>query len=143
MSSFPYLWFVKSCLVIVLFFMQLCPTQVYSRAEMNIWVLVIGISDYQYLNDLQYADDDALAFYQYVKRSLGHRIQPDQMKLLLNQEATFAEIWMSFEWLLRNVKEHDRVYIYFSARGGHEDMTIAKLDYFHAYDCHDSTYHKG
>ena len=123
--------------------MQLCPTQVYSRAEMNIWVLVIGISDYQYLNDLQYADDDALAFYQYVKRSLGHRIQADQMKLLLNQEATFAEIWMSFEWLLRNVKEHDRVYIYFSGHGGHEDMTIAKLGYLHAYDSHDATYNNG
>jgi Caspase domain len=134
---------MKPSAIIILLLTLLCSIQAYSKAEHKIWVLVIGISDYQYINDLRYADDDALAFYQYAKRSLGHRAKPDQMRLLINEEATFSSIRMSFEWLIRNVKEEDWVYIYFSGHGGHEDITISKLGYLHAYDSYDATYGNG
>jgi len=109
----------------------------------KIWILTVGISDYQYLNDLNFADDDAKAFLAYAKESLGERFVHDQVRILLNDEATASSIRVGLEWILRNSKARDRVYFYFSGHGGYEDLTNSKLGYLHAHDSFDATYANG
>ncbi len=114
--------------------------------EKKLWVLIIGISDYQYFNSLQYADDDALSFYKFLKTNYGDKIDDSDegnARILLNQEATGASITSAFSWLVRNAKSGDDVIIYFSGHGAQEEITSFKLGYLVGHDCFDQSYSNG
>ena len=88
----------------------------YSQQK-NLWVLIIGISEYEHFNSLQYADDDALSFYRFLKTNYGEKIDDSDdgnTKIILNEEATGAAITSAFSWLVRNAKAGDEAIIYFS-----------------------------
>ncbi len=58
------------------------------------WGVVVGISKYKNIQGLNYADRDAQVFYDYlVKTDGGPKIDPSQVKLLLNENALSAEIY--------------------------------------------------
>lgn len=110
------------------------------------WVLIIGISDYQYFNSLQYADDDALSFYKFLKTNYGEGIDDSEegnVRILLNENATGASITSAFSWLVRNAKAGDDVIIYFSGHGAQEEITSFKLGYLVGHDCFDQSYSNG
>jgi tetratricopeptide (TPR) repeat protein len=112
----------------------------------KLWVLIIGISDYEFIRPLTYADDDAMAFYQFVKENYGSQIDESEfgnVRILLNKQATGASITNAFKWLVTNAKENDRAIIYFSGHGGTEDLTIKKRGYLMGYDCFDKSYCNG
>ncbi len=111
--------------------------------EMKIWVFIVGISEYEYFNNLNYADDDAIAFETLLKKTLGKYYNEEQTRILLNEEATSAAIESGMRWLLKNVKANDKVYFYFSGHGGFEDLTDFKLGYLHAYNAFNQTYSSG
>ncbi|MBL7842534.1 MAG: caspase family protein [Cyclobacteriaceae bacterium] len=119
-----------------------CFTNV-SAQERKMWVLIVGISDYKHFNSLQFADDDAIAYHQILKKTLGKYYSEEQTRVLLNEDATAASIEYAMRWLLRNTLENDRVFIYFSGHGGYEDLTDFKLGYLHAYDAFNETYSSG
>jgi tetratricopeptide (TPR) repeat protein/uncharacterized caspase-like protein len=82
------------------------------------WGLIIGISQYENIPGVKYADNDAEAFYNFwVNAAGGPRISPDRVRLLLNDSARTSEIYGSLEWLRRSVKKNDVVVIYFSGHG--------------------------
>jgi len=82
-----------------------------SKAEC--WAVIVGIADYQYLKDLNYADDDA--------RELAQRLGPywggDHIKLLLDSEATKDNIRKAIEWLAGKEDADDTVLFCFSGHG--------------------------
>jgi hypothetical protein len=114
-----------------------------SAQDRKMWVLVVGISDYKHFNSLQFADDDAIAYHQVLKKILGKYYSEEQTRVLLNEDATAASIEYAMRWLLRSTIENDRVYIYFSGHGGYEDLTDFKLGYLHAHDAFSETYSSG
>ncbi len=100
----------------------------------NTYALVIGISDYMGVQPLQFADQDALLFYQFLQSNAGGNVPPQNIKLLINEEATAGSIMTrGISWLQNTVqpKPGDRVYFYFA---GHGDAVDASEAYLLAYD---------
>lgn len=85
------------------------------------WALVVGVSEYQdtAIRALRYADDDAQAFYDFLRspRAGGGGFPESQIKLLLNQHATFAELRAGLRTFLAQATPDDEVIIYFAGHG--------------------------
>jgi tetratricopeptide (TPR) repeat protein len=85
------------------------------------WAVVVGISAYQdtALRALQYADDDAQAVYDFLRspRAGGGGFAEENVKLLLNEQATYAEVRNALYSFLRQATENDQVVIYFAGHG--------------------------
>jgi tetratricopeptide (TPR) repeat protein len=101
------------------------------------YALVIGISSYPNLSQqLLYADDDAELFYDFL-RTEGVCYKKNIYKLI-DSFANRAAIYGKLETLLRNVKEKDKVFIYFAGHGDVE--TELDAGYLLPYDCYRNNY---
>lgn len=85
------------------------------------WAVVIGISEYQdpEVPELRYADDDAMAFYNFLTSPAAGMggFNPDNIRLLLNEDATYREIRLAFRDFLKSATEDDVVFIFFAGHG--------------------------
>ena len=85
----------------------------------KIWAAVIGISQYKTVNSLQFADQDALAFYNYLLNQVG--IPKENVFLLTNQQATLVNVRRTLGTeLKRKASPQDTVIIYFAGHGAPE-----------------------
>lgn len=85
------------------------------------WAVVIGISDYQdrRVFPLRYADNDAQALYDFLvseQAGLGG-FDPNNIRLLINEEATTRNIRSALFSFLRGSTEDDVVLIFFAGHG--------------------------
>ncbi|MCB0534064.1 MAG: caspase family protein [Lewinellaceae bacterium] len=87
--------------------------------------VVVGISDYQQIPDLQYADKDAKTFADWLRSPAGGSLPEDNIKLLLNENATKGKVVMSLYWLTEESQEGDQAIIFFS---GHGDIEVQLFD---------------
>jgi tetratricopeptide (TPR) repeat protein len=98
------------------------------------YALITGISTYQ-ANDsyqnLQYADVDARAFYDFIVSPIGAKVKPENVDTLFNENARFMEFWRKFNRIKEKLQKDDVFYIYFS---GHGDAYMAEEAYLLAYD---------
>jgi protein O-mannosyl-transferase len=85
----------------------------------TVHAVIIGISDYKTYPDLQFADKDAIAFYQLLL-SDAFGAESNKVRLLLNEDATQNRVDEALRNLISNVQSGDRVFIYFSGHGGIE-----------------------
>jgi len=76
--------------------------------------LCVGISDYRSINDLQYADDDAYAWSQYLQQ------QGYQVTTLYNSQATLQAILNAIDSIVASADENTYVALTFSGHGGHQ-----------------------
>ncbi len=98
----------------------------------NTYALIIGVSKYKNLtSQLKYADKDASVFYNYLITS---GVAPQNVHLLLNENALKGNIWAEVEYLLDVAKRGDKVYVYFSGHGDVEHKTIGHKAYLLPYD---------
>lgn len=88
----------------------------------KIYALIIGISKYAMLPKLQYADKDAIAFYQYLKGIVPAK-DSTNLFLLLNTDATRDAVTVILEEIGNQIKEGDKLIFYFSGHGGMEQLT--------------------
>ena len=89
-----------------------------SKAGMR-WAVIIGISKYKdsRIPFLRYASSDAQALYDWTISQSGGKYAPSQVKMLLDEDATGANIKKAlFEWLGGAIEE-DMVTIYFAGHG--------------------------
>lgn len=94
---------------------KISPLPVQNKA----YALIVGISDYQQIEDLHFAERDALNVYK-VLVTLGFvPNDTEHVKLLLNQEATRAGILQGLKWLEMKAKlnPESRIFFYFSGHG--------------------------
>jgi hypothetical protein len=81
------------------------------------WAVIVGISTYLYIDDLNHADDDATALYQKLSPILGS----DHISLLTNSNAGKTAIQNSIQnWLAPREDSDDVVLFYFSGHGGQD-----------------------
>ena len=85
------------------------------------WAVVIGISDYRdpAIPDLEYADDDARAVYDFLRSpaaGLGGLAEENTL-LLINEEATYANIRRALFTFLKGPTDDDIVVVYFAGHG--------------------------
>ncbi len=108
--------------------------------------LIIGVSHYSQLpkeSQLEFADHDAQAFYDFIRSTSAGHFEDDHVKLLLNAKATAAEIYAGLNWLVDETKEDDRVVIYFSGHGDIERKTVRQRGFLLAYDSPPAGYNVG
>ncbi len=99
------------------------------------WAVVIGISEYQHtgpngLNNLIYADDDALSFEDNLKK-LGW--SSDHIKLLVNKNATQRKIMITLESWLTKAGPNDQIVLFWAGHG-YPDPEDPEKVYFACYD---------
>jgi hypothetical protein len=87
------------------------------------WAVIIGISDYSgEANDLEFCDDDALDFRNAL---IGmYRLSSSHIKLLIDGQATFANIHSAIDWMRIHEDRGDEVIFFYSGHGsfGTHDM---------------------
>ena len=82
------------------------------------YAVVVGISKYKNASyDLQFAEKDATAFYEFLLSPQGGRFSRDNVRLLLNQQATSSALRSAVGTFLGRTKRDDLVVIYFSGHG--------------------------
>jgi uncharacterized caspase-like protein len=82
------------------------------------WGVVVGVASYQSPSlDLKWADDDALDFYDTLRR--GVNWETDRITLLTNGSATKEAIKSAIGGLAKRVGPDDQVIFYFSGRGSY------------------------
>jgi hypothetical protein len=84
------------------------------ESEAECWAVIVGVSEYQSIEDLDYADDGARELYELLSPAWGE----EHIKLLIDREATKAAIRRAIEWMASNEDADDTVLFYFS---GHSD----------------------
>src|SRR5579871_1752855 len=82
----------------------------------NRWAVVVGVSKFQKLDaaqQLEFADKDAEAFAKFIASPRGRGFPKDNVKLLVNEQATTSQLRTSLaQWLKRNSKAEDMIYIF-------------------------------
>jgi uncharacterized caspase-like protein len=101
------------------------------------WAVVVGISRYQHggrdLANLRYADRDAKAFYEFLISPTGANFPKTNIRFLMNEEATLANLKDALYVFLQNAIEEDLVIIYFAGHGSPEPANNENL-YLLAHD---------
>ncbi|MCO5268482.1 MAG: tetratricopeptide repeat protein [Brumimicrobium sp.] len=100
----------------------------------NTYAVIVGISTYPNLSTLNFADKDALLFADFLQSNSGGNVPAQNIKLLLNEEATSGRFWGDvMDWVNElDLKKGDRIYFYFA---GHGDGISASQYFFLMYDC--------
>jgi len=81
----------------------------------NSWAVIIGIDDYHNHSNLQYAVEDAKAVKEILLSKFNY--SKENVKLLLNEDATKTNIQNTIEDISLNAGENDRILIFFSGHG--------------------------
>lgn len=83
------------------------------------YALIVGIGKFkaEAITPLRYAADDAQRFYDYLSKDNNDRYKKENVKLLVNEQATSANIYKALEELREKVHQEDDVVIYFSSHG--------------------------
>jgi uncharacterized protein YgiM (DUF1202 family) len=90
----------------------------------KIWAVVIGISQYEQVRSLKYADKDALAFHDYLRNQVG--VPDDQITLFTNEQATLFNLKRSLGTdLKRKAGPQDTVIIYYAGHGAPETDSMS------------------
>ncbi|MCA9471568.1 MAG: caspase family protein [Nitrospira sp.] len=85
----------------------------------KIWAVVIGISRYDKVRPLKYADNDALAFHEYLMNDVG--IPAEHLTSLINEQATLVNLKRTLGTeLKRKAGPKDTVIIYYAGHGAPE-----------------------
>ena len=120
----------------VLFFCPVIAQLTLSNSSSKTYAVVVGISSYQdaTIDQLQYADADAIAFANFLKSKTGGSIPPENIRLLTDSNATQAAVILAVNWLAKVCKKDDVVFFYFSGHGDVENVTMFNNAYLICYN---------
>lgn len=95
------------------------PTKVESvnTTGIKVWAVVIGVSSYGHMPALRYTDDDAYRMYAFLKSPEGGALKDDQIRILIDEDATKANITKEMEAVFSQAGPNDLVMLYFSGHG--------------------------
>ena len=98
------------------------------------FAMIMGISTYEHVKPLVYADKDAEMFRDFLKSPAGGKLDDDHVYCLLNEKALTANFYVAgFKWLrAKNLQKGDRLFIYLA---GHGDAIDESQYYYLTYDC--------
>jgi hypothetical protein len=89
------------------------------KAKGKTHAIIVGVSEYQSadVRNLRYAADDAWLFYQYLTTAKKNPVAPDNIQLMLDEQATNEAISAAFESLYEKISHEDNLYIFFAGHG--------------------------
>ena len=77
----------------------------------NSWALIIGIDKYENVHNLQYAVKDAESMQSILIDNFN--FPKENVKLLINEQASYQNIRKQFSVISKSAEENDRVLIFF------------------------------
>ena len=86
----------------------------------NSYALIIGINKYKNVSNLDYAVKDAKSIASLLTDNFN--FPSENIKVLLNDEATYSSVRFSLAEISKTAKANDRVLIYFAGHGVTEDL---------------------
>lgn len=88
-----------------------------ANGDINIYAVVVGISNYIAMPRLQYTDDDAQMFFDHLKSKAGGALPASNIRLLLDGKATRQNILLALQQLSARADANDVFIFYFSGHG--------------------------
>lgn len=85
--------------------------------EVKIWAVVVGVGRYTAMPNLKYTDDDAYQMYAFLKSPEGGALTDEQVKILVDEDATRTNILQALQQTLLKADQNDVVLFYFSGHG--------------------------
>lgn len=85
--------------------------------DTKIWAVIIGVSAYDHMPVLRYPDDDAYRIYAFLKSPEGGAIPDEQIRILVDEDATRQQITTTMRALFSKAGKEDLVVLYFSGHG--------------------------
>ena len=85
--------------------------------KVKIWAAIIGVASYNHMPTLKYTDDDAYRMYAFLKSPEGGALPDDQIRLLIDEDATRKKILQSMNDLFVQADENDVILLYMSGHG--------------------------
>ncbi|MCC7504060.1 MAG: caspase family protein [Saprospiraceae bacterium] len=83
----------------------------------KVWALVVGVASYDHMPVLRYTDDDAYRFYAFLKSLEGGALPDEQVRVLIDEDATRDNILGNLTELFGQAGPNDLVIFYFSGHG--------------------------
>ncbi len=85
--------------------------------KQKVWAVIIGVSQYAHMPVLRYTDDDAYRMYAFFKSPEGGALDDEQIRILIDEDATKKKILEAMEKVFTQAGEDDLVVLYFSGHG--------------------------
>jgi hypothetical protein len=85
--------------------------------EVKIWAVVVGVGRYTTMPVLKYSDDDAYQYYAFLKSPEGGALPDKQLRVLVDEDATRANILTTVRQVFLRADENDVIVFYFSGHG--------------------------
>ena len=112
MKRLPVSIFASAATILVILISSSTPAHA-QASETECWAVIAGVSDYQWLNDLNYVDDSAWGIYEQLSPVWGE----DNVRLLLDEECKKSDIMAAIDWLAAKDDTGDTVLFYFLGHG--------------------------
>lgn len=105
------------------------PKKYFEDSHIQRYAVVIGISDYKdpRIPDLQYADADAQAFYDFITSPVGGNFNKENIALLKNDRATLKNVKLAITNFLKKAIDTDFVVIFMACHGVPEPDRLNNL----------------
>lgn len=84
---------------------------------LKIWAVIVGVAAYNHMPALRYTDDDAYRIHSFLKSPEGGALPDEQIRILIDEEATLLNIRQAMEDLFGKAGPNDMVLLYFSGHG--------------------------
>ena len=85
--------------------------------KVDMYALIVGISDYEHLPRLKYTDDDAYQLFAFLKSPEGGALPDRNISVLIDEAATKDNIMASMKNLFSRADRDDVVILYYSGHG--------------------------
>ncbi len=107
-----------------------------SGAPAQKWALVIGIASFEdkVIPPLSYTASDAKSFADVLLSPQYGQFKPENVHLLLNEQATTRHIKEQLNWLARSAGPNDLVVVYIAAHGSPREVDTAGVSYIITHD---------
>jgi hypothetical protein len=86
-------------------------------SQTKVWAIVIGVASYDHMPVLRYTDDDAYRFYAFLKSVEGGALPDEQVRILIDEEATRDNILGNMDEIFSMAGPNDLIVFYFSGHG--------------------------
>lgn len=86
-------------------------------ASTKVWAVIVGVASYDHMPTLRYTDDDAYRMYSFLKSPEGGALPDNQIRILIDEDATKVKIENSMEDIFSQAGSNDLVMLYFSGHG--------------------------
>lgn len=92
-------------------------TQIRDKSETKVWAVIVGVASYSHMPTLRYTDDDAYRMYSFLKSPEGGALTDNQIRILIDEDATKNKIEAAMEDIFSKAGENDLIMLYFSGHG--------------------------